>query len=1221
MSKSLLLKSLLEKRILFLDGAMGTMIQTHHLNEEDYRGKRFAKHPIDLKGNNDLLLLTQPHLIQNIHRAYLNAGADIIETCTFNANSVAQADYQLEGIVAELNFQGAQIARQICDEFNQKTPDKPRFVAGVLGPTGKTLSISPDMNDPAFRALSFDDLVESYKESAKGLMKGGADILLIETVFDTLNAKAAVVAIEEVFEEEGRRLPVMISVTITDAAGRTLSGQTVEAFWNALKHARPLSIGLNCALGAKEMRPYVEELSQLADCFISAHPNAGLPNAFGGYDETPPMLAEELKEWAEKGFINIAGGCCGTTPEHIQALEKSLKAIAPRKIPVTRKKLRLSGLEALNVDEESLFVNVGERTNVTGSQLFAKMILEGRFNEALSVARQQVENGAQIIDVNMDEALLDSPASMRHFLNLIASEPEIAKVPVMIDSSNWEVLEAGLKCLQGKGIVNSLSLKEGESVFLERAKICQRYGAAVIVMAFDEKGQADTFLRKKEICARAYQLLTQNGFPAEDIIFDPNIFAIATGLPEHNHYAVDFIEATRWIKENLPHSWVSGGVSNVSFSFRGNNALREAIHTVFLYHATQAGMTMGIVNAGMLGVYDEIEKNLRVTVENALLDASPHAADDLLTLASNFKGEKIEKSSKNDSAWRSLGVEERIAHALIKGIVDFIKEDTEECRQQFLKKNLPPIHVIEGPLMAGMNAVGALFQEGKMFLPQVVKSARVMKEAVAHLLPFMERDKENKKSKGKILLATVKGDVHDIGKNIVGVVLGCNGYEVLDLGVMVACSTILEEAQKNEVDLIGLSGLITPSLEEMRLVAREMARLQMPQPLLIGGATTSQAHTAIKIAPENPEGVVVYTRDASQSVSVAAQLLSPTLSPLFRAENKKVQEQIREEYAQKKGASLISLKEARANRQPFSTPTHPYTPLPPSFVGRKILELDLKHLQDFIDWSPFFAAWGMKGHYPQILEHPQKGEAARALFKDAQKMLESLIQQNGLKARAVLGIFPAESQDEDILLFEDLERQKILCTINGLRQQHRQPEGRFNLALADFIGNAQHPDFVALFAVTAGLGIEKVLQHFENDDYHKILVKALADRLTEAAAEYLHYQTRTQFWGYAKNEVLNVEDLMKGNFTGIRPAPGYAACPDHLQKRVILNALKAESIGITLTESTVMQPAASVCGMMIAHPLAHYFAIPKIGEDQLLSCAKRNAISVEEAKKWLSSIL
>ena len=1213
-----LLKELLQQRILILDGAMGTMIQRHHLQEEDYRGKRFIQHKSDLKGNNDLLLLTQPQIIADIHRAYLEAGADIIETCTFNANRFSQADYHLEEWVAELNFMGAKIARQLCDEFNQQTPEKPRFVAGGLGPTGKTLSISPDMNDPAFRNITFDELLAAYEESAENLIQGGADILLIETVFDTLNAKAAVVAIENVFLRLQARLPIMISGTITDASGRTLSGQTAQAFWNSLRHSKPLSFGFNCALGAKEMRAHIAQIAQICDCFVSAHPNAGLPNAFGGYDETPEMLANDLQEWAQSGIVNILGGCCGTTPEHILAIHQAVKNKTPREIPTIKPELRLSGLEAFNVNEKSLFVNVGERTNVTGSKAFAKMIIEERYVDAISVARQQVENGAQIIDINMDEAMLDAPYAMRHFLNLIASEPDIARVPVMIDSSNWQVLEVGLKCLQGKGIVNSISLKEGEEKFLHHARICQKYGAAAVVMAFDEKGQADSFERKKEICARAYQLLTQNGFPAEDIIFDPNVFAIATGLAEHNHYAVDFIEAVAWIKQNLPHAWVSGGISNVSFSFRGNNLMREAIHTVFLKYAIENGLTMGIVNAGMLGIYDDLEKNLKLTVENAVLDKNPEAADALLELAQNLKGDsQHSKTQQADLSWRTLPVEERISYALVKGMTDFIQMDTEECRVQFLEKNLPPLNVIEGPLMAGMNTVGELFGQGKMFLPQVVKSARVMKEAVAHLLPFIEADKEKAQSKGKILLATVKGDVHDIGKNIVGVVLGCNGYEVIDLGVMVPCETILDEAQKHQVDIIGLSGLITPSLEEMVFVASEMARLKMPQPLLIGGATTSRAHTAIKIAPANPEGCVVYVRDASQSVGVATQLLSKTHSALFKAQNKKMQQQTARDYAQKKSATLISLEEARQNPQPFGD----FVPTTPNFLGRQIIDFDLKTLCDFIDWSPFFASWDIAGKYPQIFNHPQKGKVAKELFFDAQKMLSQLVEEKWLSARAVLGIYPAQRQGDDIVFYQNNQRRQTLCTILGLRQQHKQPKGHFNTALCDFIGAQETPDFAAMFALTAGLNIDEHLQDFTGDDYNQILLKALADRLAEAAAEFLHFQVRTQFWGYAPNETLNNEHLIAEKFQGIRPAPGYAACPDHSQKRRIFAALNANEIGMTLTESTAMQPAASVCGLMIAHPLVRYFAIPKIGEDHLLDWAARAKMAEQEARKWLAPIL
>ncbi len=1212
------LSALLAQRLLVLDGAMGTMIQRHGLTETDYRGERFKDHPHDLKGNNDLLVLTRPDVIGGIHRDYLEAGADILETCTFNSTAVSQADYNLTEIVFELNFEGAKLARRLCDEFTAANPAKPRFVAGVLGPTSRTASISPDVNDPGYRNVTFDELVANYVEAATGLCEGGADILLVETVFDTLNAKAALFAIEKYFDAAGRRWPVMISGTITDASGRTLSGQTAEAFWNSLRHIQPLSFGLNCALGAKELRQYVEELSRVCDCYVSAHPNAGLPNAFGGYDETPDMLADEIESWAKGGIVNIVGGCCGTSPDHIREIAGRVAPVTPRALPVIEPALRLSGLEPFNVNPGALYVNVGERTNVTGSRAFARMILEGRFDDALAVARQQVENGAQVIDINMDEAMLDSIAAMDKFLKLIASEPDISRVPIMIDSSKWEVIEAGLKCIQGKGIVNSISIKEGEGKFLEQAKLARRYGAAVIVMAFDEKGQADTYARKIEICAKAYELLTGMGFPAEDIIFDPNIFAIATGIPEHDNYAVDFIQATRWIKDNLPHAHISGGVSNVSFSFRGNDPVREAIHTVFLYHAIQKGMTMGIVNAGMLGVYDDLAPELRTKVEDVVLNRHPGAGDALVDFAQTVKEGKA-KDSGPDLSWREQPVEKRLEHALIKGITDFVVADTEEVRAKLAAEGRPPLAVIEGPLMAGMNHVGDLFGAGKMFLPQVVKSARVMKQAVAHLVPFIEEEKARSGlgSKGRILMATVKGDVHDIGKNIVGVVLGCNGYDVIDLGVMVSCENILHAAREHKVDIIGLSGLITPSLEEMAHVAAEMKRQGLSQPLLIGGATTSRAHTAIKIAT-NTDSPVVYVPDASRAVGVATKLLSVEQKAGYVAEIAAEYEAVRAEHAGRKGATLVSLAEARANRFPWNGA---HVPTVPNVVGAQALDIDLEDLTLFIDWTPFFQSWDLAGRYPAILESETVGETARQLFEDARRMLTRIVEEEWLSARAVFGLWPAAGQGDDIVLYADESRREELSRWIGLRQQHKQPPGRANLALADFVGPR---DYCGAFAVTAGLGIEAKVAEFEaaHDDYSAILLKSLADRLAEAAAEWLHQRVRTEYWGYAPQEALTNEALVAEAYAGIRPAPGYPACPDHTAKRELFALLDAPAnAGMGLTESCAMTPAAAVSGFFIGHPEARYFAIPKIGQDQLEDWAARKSMGLDEAKRWLAPLL
>jgi 5-methyltetrahydrofolate--homocysteine methyltransferase len=1215
--------ALLKERILVLDGAMGTMIQRYGLTEADYRGDRFLDHPHDLKGNHDLLTLTRPDVISEIHEQYLSVGADILETNTFNATAVSQADYNLTELVYELNFEAARLARLKCDAFTLKNPGKPRFVAGVLGPTTRAASISPDVNDPGYRNIDFDELSASYFEAITGLVEGGADLLLVETVFDALNAKAALYALESFFERAGRRWPVMISGTITDISGRTLSGQTAEAFWNSLNHVRPLSFGLNCALGAKEMRQHIEALSRICDVFISSHPNVGLPNAFGGYDETPAQLADEIADWARRGLVNIVGGCCGTTPEYIAAIAEVVSGVPPRVIPVIKPQLRLSGLEAFNIGPESLYVNVGERTNVTGSRAFARMILESRYDDALSVARHQVENGAQVIDINMDEAMLDAAAAMKKFLNLIASEPDIARVPIMIDSSKLEVIEAGLKCVQGKGIVNSISMKEGEGKFMKAAQLARRYGAAVVVMAFDEQGQADTFARKIGICQRAYELLTSMGFPAQDIIFDPNVFAIATGIETHDNYAVDFIEATRWIRQNLPYAQISGGVSNVSFSFRGNDAVREAIHTVFLYHAIQAGMTMGIVNAGMLGVYDELEPELKQKVEDVVLNRYPGASEALVEFAQTVK-EGRAKAAGPDLSWRQLPVDQRLEHALVKGITEFVAEDTEEVRAALEAEGKPPLSVIEGPLMRGMNAVGDLFGAGKMFLPQVVKSARVMKQAVACLIPYIEAEKARTgaTSKGKIIIATVKGDVHDIGKNIVGVVLGCNGYDVIDLGVMTPCEKILHAAREHGAQAIGLSGLITPSLEEMSHVAAEMQRQGFDVPLLIGGATTSRAHTAIKIAPHY-EGVVVYVPDASRAVGVVTRLFSETQQAKYRQELADEYEAVRNEHAGRRGATLVSLAEARANGFTWNTA---YCPQPPRQPGLHEIRFDLAQLAEVIDWTPFFQAWDLVGRFPAILENEVVGETARQLHADALVMLDKIIREQWLQARGIFALWPAAREGDDLVFYEDTRRREEKGRWLGLRQQHKQPPGRHNLALADFVApqGSDVADWAGIFAVTAGEGIEDRAAAFAaaHDDYSAIMSKTLADRLAEAAAEWLHREIRRNFWGYAPDENLDKSALIEEAYAGIRPAPGYPACPDHSAKREIFRLLEAEKrIGMALTESCAMTPVASVAGFYLAHPEARYFAIPKIGEDQLKDWASRAGMTEDEARRWLITIL
>ena len=1217
------LNDLLQSRILILDGAMGTMIQTYKLSEADYRGERFKDWPCDLKGNNDLLSLTQPKIIGDIHRAYLEAGADIIETNTFNSTAISMADYQQQELVYELNFESARLARAAADAYS--TPDKPRFVAGVLGPTNRTASLSPDVNNPGFRNVHFDELRDTYYEATRALVDGGADIILIETIFDTLNAKAAVFAVESYFEDAipkgGRRLPVMISGTITDASGRTLSGQTAEAFYNSLRHARPISLGFNCALGAKQLREHIEELAGIADCGVNAHPNAGLPNEFGEYDESPEAMAKEIREWAEAGFLNIIGGCCGTTPAHIKAIAEAVAPYPPRKIPAHDHTLRLAGLEPCNIREDSLFVNVGERTNVTGSALFKKMILNGEYDKALDVARQQVENGAQIIDINMDEGMLDGKEAMVTFLNLIASEPDISRVPVMLDSSKWEILEAGLKCIQGKGIVNSISMKEGEATFVEHAKLCRKYGAAVIVMAFDETGQADTQARKVEICARAYRILTEQvGFPPEDIVFDPNIFAIGTGIEEHNNYGVDFIEATRIIKQTLPYAKVSGGVSNVSFSFRGNNPVREAIHAVFLYHAIKAGMDMGIVNAGQLAIYEEIPAELRERVEDVVLNRRPDATERLLEIADKYKGEGGGAEKQEDLAWRELPVAKRLEHALVKGIDAFVEADTEECRQQFER----PIQVIEGPLMDGMNVVGDLFGAGKMFLPQVVKSARVMKKAVAYLLPYIEAEKDaTAKAKGRILMATVKGDVHDIGKNIVGVVLGCNGYEIVDLGVMVPAQKILDAAREHNADIIGLSGLITPSLEEMAHVAREMQRQGFTIPLLIGGATTSLAHTAVKIEPgyEHP---VVYVKDASRAVGVCTQLLSNELKPAFVAEVKADYALTRERHLKHKTDTVrLSINEARAHK--FKIDWTTYQPPVPAQPGVHVLKTyDLAKLVDVIDWTPFFASWELHGKFPKILSDEVVGVEATKLYNDARAMLEKMIAENWVEARAVFGLFPANTVgDDDIAVYKDETRSETLMTWHNLRQQMKKPEGRANLCIADFVAprDSGVADYLGAFVVTAGIGEDERAKAFEaaHDDYSAILFKSLCDRLAEAFAEHLHLRVRREFWGYAADEALPNDDLIAEKYQGIRPAPGYPACPEHSEKAALFDVLDAtENIGVVLTENYAMWPGAAVSGFYLSHPDSQYFAVAKLEKDQVEDYARRKGWDMATAERWLA---
>lgn len=1219
------LQQALQQRILILDGGMGTMIQSYRLEEEDYRGKRFADWPSDVKGNNDLLILTRPDVIGAIEKEYLDAGADILETNTFNATQVSQADYGMEALVYELNVEGARLARQVADAKTLETPDKPRFVAGVLGPTSRTCSLSPDVNNPGYRNVTFDELVENYTEATKGLIEGGADMILIETIFDTLNAKAAIFAVQGVFDELGFELPIMISGTITDASGRTLSGQTTEAFWNSVRHAKPISVGLNCALGASELRPYLEELSNKAETHVSAHPNAGLPNEFGEYDEAPAEMAKVVEEFAQSGFLNIVGGCCGTTPAHIKAIANAVAPYAPRPIPEIAKACRLSGLEPFTIDRSSLFVNVGERTNITGSARFARLIREDNYTEALEVALQQVEAGAQVIDINMDEGMLDSKKAMVTFLNLIAGEPDISRVPIMIDSSKWEVIEAGLKCIQGKGIVNSISMKEGVEQFIHHAKLCKRYGAAVVVMAFDEAGQADTEARKKEICKRSYDILVNEvGFPPEDIIFDPNIFAIATGIEEHNNYAVDFINACAYIRDELPYALTSGGVSNVSFSFRGNNPVREAIHSVFLLHAIRNGLTMGIVNAGQLEIYDQIPAELRDAVEDVVLNRNPEGTDALLALADKYKGDGSVKEAETEE-WRGWEVNERLKHALVKGITTHIVEDTELSRQSFKR----PIEVIEGPLMAGMNVVGDLFGSGKMFLPQVVKSARVMKQAVAHLIPFIEEEKGDKpEAKGKILMATVKGDVHDIGKNIVGVVLGCNGYDIVDLGVMVPAEKILQVAREQKCDIIGLSGLITPSLDEMVHVAREMQRQDFHLPLMIGGATTSKAHTAVKIEPKYSNDAVIYVTDASRAVGVATQLLSKELKAGFIEKTRAEYVEVRERTSARSARTeRLSYGAAIAKKPQFDWAA--YQPVKPTFTGVKVLEdIDLNVLVDYIDWTPFFISWDLAGKYPRILTDEVVGEAATSLFKDAQELLRKLIDEKLIRSRAVFGFWPANQVDhDDIQLLDDSGAP--LAKLHHLRQQIIKTDGKPNFCLADFVApqGSGVTDYVGGFITTAGIGAEEVSKAYQDkgDDYNAIMVKALADRLAEACAEWLHQQVRKEYWGYARDEQLGNDELIKEQYTGIRPAPGYPACPDHTEKGVLFDLLdpaqgdgKPGVSGVFLTEHYAMFPAAAVSGWYFAHPQAQYFAVGKVDKDQVESYTARKQQDLSVTERWLA---
>ena len=1212
-------KRLLERRILTLDGAFGTMVQRYKLDEAGYRGERFKDWPHDLKGNNDVLVLSRPDIVSEIHRQYLEAGADILETNSFGANCIAQADYHMESLAFEMNVAAAKLARDAADQF-EKASGRVRLVAGALGPTNRTASLSPDVNDPGYRAVTFDQLVDAYSQATRGLIEGGADILLVETIFDTLNAKAALYAVRSVLDELQLDLPIMISGTITDASGRTLSGQTAEAFWNSVRHAKPITIGFNCALGAKQLRPYIEELSKLADTYICAYPNAGLPNAFGEYDEHACETADFIREFAEAGFVNIVGGCCGTTPDHIHHMHDVVATIAPRKIPKVEVKCRLSGLEPFNIAADSLFVNVGERTNVTGSAKFRKLIEADDYNTALDIAKQQVSSGAQIIDVNMDEGMLDSKAAMIKFLNLVAAEPDIARAPVMIDSSKWEVIEAGLKCIQGKGIVNSISLKEGEAPFLDYARKIKLYGAAVVVMAFDEQGQADTVARKVSICQRSYQLLTeQAGFAPEDIIFDPNVFAVATGIEEHNRYALDFIEACAEIRRVCPHAGISGGISNVSFSFRGNEPVREAMHSVFLYHAIKNGLSMGIVNAGQLAIYEDIPADLKERVEDVILNRREDATERLLDIAGQFKGEAASKKAE-DLAWRQWPVSKRLEHALVKGIDQYVIEDTEAARLEADK----PLSVIEGPLMDGMNVVGDLFGAGKMFLPQVVKSARVMKKAVAHLIPFIEAslgEGGKRQADAKIVLATVKGDVHDIGKNIVGVVLQCNNFEVIDLGVMVSCEKILEAAKKVNADIIGLSGLITPSLDEMVHVAKEMQRQGFTQPLLIGGATTSPAHTSIKIDP-GYQGSVVYVKDASRSVSVCRNLITPSVKDGFHNTIKEEHARRREQHQGRKvKAPQFTIDQARANHAKIDWAS--YTPPVPRHLGIKVFdEYPLQDLINYIDWMPFFNAWQFAGKFPAILTDPVVGEQASTLYKDAQTMLTKVLRENWLHARGVVGMFPANSVGDDVEIYTDDSRTQVLTTLHFLRQQRDKPEGQAHYCLADYIApkSSGVRDYIGSFAVAAGFGIEAHVQRFEavHDDYSSIMLKALADRLAEAFAERLHERVRREIWGYAPDERKTNDDLIREDYRGIRPAPGYPACPDHTEKATLWHLLDVQNnTGMTITESFAMLPTAAVSGWYFSHPESKYFAVGQVDLDQVQDYAHRKGMSLQQALRWL----
>ena len=1211
-----------QQRILILDGAMGTMIQRHTLEEEHFRGERFADWHTDLKGNNDLLSLTQPDIICDIHRAYLEAGADIIETNTFNSTQVSQADYQMESISREINVASAKLARVAADEFS--TPERPRFVAGILGPTSRTASLSPDVNDPGARNVTFDELVDNYTESTHALIEGGVDLIMVETIFDTLNAKAALFAVQLVFEELGTELPVMISGTITDASGRTLSGQTPEAFWNSVRHSKPVSIGLNCALGPKELRPHLLEISNVADTLVSAHPNAGLPNEFGGYDLDPANMAETVAEFASAGLLNIVGGCCGTTPEHIRAIAEAVADIAPRQIPDIAPACRLSGLEPFTIKSDSLFVNVGERCNVTGSAVFKRLILEENYDAALEVARQQVINGAQIIDVNMDEGMLESLPAMVTFLNLVASEPEISRVPIMVDSSKWEVIEAGLKCIQGKSVVNSISLKEGTEEFIEKAKLCKKHGAAIVVMAFDEDGQADNLERRKEISQRSYDILVNEiGFPAEDIIFDPNVFAVATGIEEHNRYGLDFIEASGWIKQNLPHALISGGISNVSFSFRGNNPVREAIHSVFLYHAIREGLSMGIVNAGQLAVYDELPPELRDVVEDVVLFRTPEATDNLLAIAEKYRGDGSTQAKTEDLSWREGNVNRRLEHALVKGITAFIEEDTEEARQQADR----PLHVIEGALMDGMNIVGDLFGSGKMFLPQVVKSARVMKQAVAYLQPYIEAEKdESASSNGKILMATVKGDVHDIGKNIVGVVLQCNNYEVIDLGVMVPAEKILQTAKQENVDIIGLSGLITPSLDEMVTLGKEMERQGFDVPLMIGGATTSKAHTAVKIAPTYQRNQTIYVSDASRAVGVASKLISKDSRDAFVAEIQRDYDAVRLRTANRTSRGTLFAYSDAVKQKPQLN-WRDYQPEIPNTLGVTVLDdYPLEALVPYIDWTPFFITWDLVGKYPKILDDEVVGEAAQNLFEDAQKLLKDIIDNKRLTARAVFGLWPANTVNhDDIEVYA--QDGSTAATLHHIRQQIQKPGASEELAsLADFVAPKETDvaDYIGAFAVTAGIGADELADQYEaaHDDYNAIMVKALADRLAEAFAEHLHERVRREYWGYASDETLDNEALIKEKYRGIRPAPGYPACPDHTEKGTLFKLLDVENnIGLALTDSYAMSPAAAVSGWYFGHPDAKYFNTGKIDGDQVESLAQRKGLPLPNMERWLTPVL